>query len=331
MNCEGIPKVLDWSYESDRLTIITEYVDGCDLHQFIQMVQGHNMKISVHLKKYIIEAIFQSLKALHEAGICHGDLKPSNILLSVDGRVKIIDICLGDHGLIYATPEFSAPEVLAGNRPDSRSDLYSLGLIAQALEFPDCKELLQIKPGLRRYKKMGKLNLGQATSELSTYVWQIKYEYEFDSCELDHRSIKLNRKPIDQVAMSTVEYHLPMTQEGPVPRAKAVSEELLEAYKTLKSFGPQWLRIVGLGACFLLVMSSQMQRPLLGMATVRFRSLKAFEVWDAGRWNSVPYDYRVSLENPKTLLFKLRSNNKVGNVSIESRPYKSEIVEIDAL
>ncbi len=329
MNCEGIPKVLDWSYESDQLTIVTEYVDGCDLHQFIQMVQSHNMKVSENLKRYIVESIFQSLKALHEAGICHGDLKPSNILLSVEGKVKIIDICLGDHGLIYATPEFSAPEVLAGHRPDFRSDLYSLGLIAQVLEFAGCNDLLQIKPGLRRYKKIGQLNLGQATSELSAHVWQIKYE--FDSCEPDHRSIKLNRKPIDQVAMSTVEYHVPITQEGPMPSMKTVSEELLKIYQTVKLFNPRWFKLVGVGACFLVVMSSQMQRPLLGMTTVRFRSLKAFEVWDAGRWNSVPYDYRVSLENPKTLLFKLRSHNKVSKVSVEGKPYKSEIVEIDAL
>lgn len=329
ISSEGIPKVLDWSYEEDRLTIITEYVDGCDLHQFIQAMQSRQIEVSAGLKAYIVDGVFQSLKALHEAGICHGDLKPSNVLLSVDGSIKLIDICLSDHGFVYATPEFSAPEVLAGHRPDFRSDLYSLGLLAQALEIKDETSLLQIKPGLRKYKRPHNLKPSVALSELSALVWKVKYE--FDSNEVTKQKINLHREAVDQVAANTVEYQFPLTQE--VKKSK-VSYKLLGVVRS----GPaicleylKWIRLVLVTSVFLVVISSQAHQPLLSMSSVQFRSLKALEVWDQDRWNFLPYDIKTSIAEPTNLTFKFRTHKKVKTIKVPCKPYENRVVEIDAL
>ena len=116
-----------------------------------------------------IELIVQVLHALvylHRQGILHCDLKPSNILVTNEGAVKVLDFGISEYrggldhpGVILGSVAYMAPEVIEGGRPGEASDLYSLGtvmyemlsgrhpfscadraaLIAQVLsEIPDC-------------------------------------------------------------------------------------------------------------------------------------------------------------------------------------------------
>ncbi len=80
----------------------------------------------------ILRECLEGVSALHRGGIIHCDLKPSNVMVKRTGQVKIIDI-----GSAYwlsrppegqpCTPEYAAPEVLAGQRATPQSDLASLG------------------------------------------------------------------------------------------------------------------------------------------------------------------------------------------------------------
>lgn len=330
INCEGIPKVLDWSYEDDRLTLVTEYVDGCDMHQFIKALQFKQLEVSLSLKRYIIQSIYKTLKVLQEAGVCHGDLKPSNVLLSTDGKVKLIDICLGDHGLVYATPEFSAPEVLAGHRPDFLSDMYSLGLLAQALEVPGYEDLMQIKPGLRSFKKASNIQESKAAVELSAHVWNVKYK--LDTILNEKSSIGLQR-PILSLPAETQEQV--QTQELAMNSSSYKTLSLVSKLKMheLPSLVSRQavLRASLLFVLSMLLMSSGVQSPFPALLQVQFRSLKSFEVWDKGRWNSLPYDFKSLVTSPKKWSFKMRSHKVEKPMKIYLQPYEQKIVEIDAL
>jgi serine/threonine protein kinase len=94
----------------------------------------------------IIEQIIAGLAALHAAGIIHRDLKPSNILLAQAGHSAVMRAVITDFGLaraiqpafdpevsrpgqIVGTPQYSAPEQLAGLSVTTRADIYSLGAI----------------------------------------------------------------------------------------------------------------------------------------------------------------------------------------------------------
>ena len=79
----------------------------------------------------------KSLSAIHAAGVVHGDLKPSNVLLALDGP-RVIDFGISQaaeaapldrSGLVVGTPSFMSPEQAAGQAVGSRSDVFSLGAV----------------------------------------------------------------------------------------------------------------------------------------------------------------------------------------------------------
>ena len=75
-----------------------------------------------------------ALAAVHAAGLVHGDIKAQNVIREQDGRIVLMDFGAGraqgaDTAGVAGTPMYLAPEVLAGEPPTTRSDLYSLGVL----------------------------------------------------------------------------------------------------------------------------------------------------------------------------------------------------------
>lgn len=111
--------------------IIEEWVDGIRLDDFIAR-DGFTAEAARDLVKQLCDV----LKYIHARQVIHRDLKPSNILITADGdRVKVIDFGVSDTAS-YAilkgpagTRDYAAPELLAGEKSDSRADIYSLGVI----------------------------------------------------------------------------------------------------------------------------------------------------------------------------------------------------------
>lgn len=111
--------------------IVMEWIDGCTLEELIATGD-----IDKSLAGKIICEICDALGYMHRRQVIHRDLKPENILVTHNGQnVKIIDFGLSDADSFAAfkapagTRIYASPELLAGEPIDSRSDIWSLGVI----------------------------------------------------------------------------------------------------------------------------------------------------------------------------------------------------------
>jgi serine/threonine protein kinase len=111
-----------------------EYVEGEDLKAFIRRA-GH---ITTSKAIAIAAQISEGLSEAHRLGVVHRDLKPQNVMIDAEGNVRIMDFGLArfvegegvtGSGVMLGTPEYMSPEQVELKDVDSRSDLYSLGVI----------------------------------------------------------------------------------------------------------------------------------------------------------------------------------------------------------
>lgn len=121
--------------ESEGIKFITmEYVEGKDLKTLLYQKGTPTLAQAVS----IIRQVSQALAAAHEEGVVHRDLKPQNIMVDGEGRVRVMDfgiarsVALGgmtETGALMGTPEYMSPEQVRGEEADARSDLFALGII----------------------------------------------------------------------------------------------------------------------------------------------------------------------------------------------------------
>lgn len=120
-----------------RLFYAMEYVEGKDLSS--RLKEGHRFAPDEIL--HVAEGVAKALRALWRFKIVHRDVKPSNILLTREGHVKVADFGLAkslriphpESHLIAGTSEYLSPEQGIGQPVDIRSDLYSLGVVLYEL------------------------------------------------------------------------------------------------------------------------------------------------------------------------------------------------------
>jgi serine/threonine-protein kinase len=129
-NTNGVPAVF----------IVMEMVEGNTLREYLE----ESGKFSVAQTLQYLTAILGALAAAHKLGIIHRDIKPENILISHDGRIKIADFGLAHGALIGSTltaessvvlgsVSYLSPEQVQRGISDSRSDVYSTGILAYEL------------------------------------------------------------------------------------------------------------------------------------------------------------------------------------------------------
>ena len=112
--------------------IVMEYVEGITLKQYIE----RNGKIPVKEAISIAIQIAQGMEAAHNAGIVHRDIKPANVLISREGKIKVTDFGIARTTTantisedILGSVRYISPEQARGGRVDSRSDIYSFGIV----------------------------------------------------------------------------------------------------------------------------------------------------------------------------------------------------------
>lgn len=129
-NTNGVPAVF----------IVMELVEGHTLREYLD----ESGKFGVAQTLQYLTAILGALAAAHKLGIIHRDIKPENILISNDGRIKIADFGLA-HGapigstltaessVVLGSVSYLSPEQVQRGISDSRSDVYSTGILAYEL------------------------------------------------------------------------------------------------------------------------------------------------------------------------------------------------------
>jgi serine/threonine-protein kinase len=114
-----------------RAGLWMEYVKGVTLHDLV----ASRGPMSAHEAGLVGQELCRALAAVHQAGLVHQDLKAGNVMREEGGRVVLMDFGAGrlrdriGAGGVSGTPLYVAPEVLRGQEPDVRSDVYSLGVL----------------------------------------------------------------------------------------------------------------------------------------------------------------------------------------------------------
>src|ERR1019366_7489271 len=128
---KNVCRLYDLGDADGRQFITMEYVDGEDLASLLRRIGRLPHDKGVEIARQLCAG----LAAAHERGVLHRDLKPANIMLDGEGNVRIADFGLAiadssdDNVANAGTPQYMAPEQLAGQPASVKSDLYALGLV----------------------------------------------------------------------------------------------------------------------------------------------------------------------------------------------------------
>lgn len=130
----NIVTVYDYGQDGALSYIVMEYVEGRDLKT---VIRGEAPLLLDRALDLMIQAC-AALGAAHRAGLVHCDVKPQNILVTNDGRVKVTDFGIAramsasvpqNVETVWGTPHYFSPEQAAGEPPTPASDVYSLGVV----------------------------------------------------------------------------------------------------------------------------------------------------------------------------------------------------------
>lgn len=135
----NIVTTFDFGFDSERLYIVMEFIDGTDLKSIIK--KNPDLTLTNALK-YLMQ-VSSGLAYAHSSGFVHCDMKPQNILVSNSGVIKITDFGIAraletisreeKYEVVWGSPYYFSPEQASGLAPSPATDVYSFGVIAYEL------------------------------------------------------------------------------------------------------------------------------------------------------------------------------------------------------
>ncbi|WP_159500939.1 serine/threonine-protein kinase [Microbacterium sp. 18062] len=135
VNHEGIASVFDYGEENGSAFLVMELVPG----EALSTILERDGSLSTDKTLDIVAQTASALQAAHAAGLVHRDIKPGNLLITPDGRVKITDfgiariadqVPLTATGQVMGTVQYLSPEQASGHPASPATDTYSLGIVA---------------------------------------------------------------------------------------------------------------------------------------------------------------------------------------------------------
>ena len=152
----NIVRIDEFEQEGDTFYMTMEYIEGWSLDRILRDYRSRSEQLNPRIALQILRLVCSALDYAHglatregvSLGIVHRDLKPGNIMIGVNGEVKIADfgtakartnISKTQAGFTRGTPAYMSPEQVAGEEIDFRSDIFSLGALIYELF---CHQLL---------------------------------------------------------------------------------------------------------------------------------------------------------------------------------------------
>jgi eukaryotic-like serine/threonine-protein kinase len=135
VNHEGIANVFDYGEEDGSAFLVMELVPG----EALSTILERERVLATDRVLDIVAQTANALHAAHSAGLVHRDIKPGNLLITPDGRVKITDfgiariadqVPLTATGQVMGTVQYLSPEQASGHPASPTTDIYSLGIVA---------------------------------------------------------------------------------------------------------------------------------------------------------------------------------------------------------
>ena len=128
----NIVNIYDVGSENGMYYIVMEYVEGITLKTYIEKKGQLNFKEAIS----IAIQVGRGIEAAHNKGIIHRDIKPQNIIISTEGKVKVTDFGIARattsntiHADVMGSVHYVSPEQARNGYVDGKSDIYSLGIV----------------------------------------------------------------------------------------------------------------------------------------------------------------------------------------------------------
>jgi len=148
LNHPNIVQVFDYGKEGDEHYLVMEYVEGFDLMRVVKLASQAGRRIPYGIGAYVVQELLKGLDYAHRKtgasgeplDIVHRDVSPQNVLISLDGAVKLLDFGIAktrtqveEEGVVKGKYAYMAPEQASGLAVDRRCDVFAAGVILYEL------------------------------------------------------------------------------------------------------------------------------------------------------------------------------------------------------
>jgi WD40 repeat protein len=130
----NVCRIYDLIFEKGQELLSMEYVDGRTITELLRATGPLNTRDAGQIASQFLAG----LEAIHETGLVHRDIKPENVMVTRTGRVIVMDfgialVVRAQAADLAGTPAYMAPEVMRGETPDARADIFAAGMVLAEL------------------------------------------------------------------------------------------------------------------------------------------------------------------------------------------------------